>query len=121
MPSKIITADTDTGGPGWEPIKYDPVTGILTEIKVEPCGPGHQKIMTRSTYVLRDEHLAMNAERRAENAGRSWGDGAVAASIPLPLYYAKFAEARKQGDTNHIKRLLNDPDYKYLRTKDGTI
>jgi hypothetical protein len=117
----MISGSTETGGAGWEPWAYDELTGILVEIRQEPVGDGHTKIMIRRTYLPRNELLNLNAERRAQNAGTGWKDGAVAASIPLNLYYEKIAPARKQGDTEYVKRLLNDSDYKYLRTKEGKI
>lgn len=60
--------------------------------------------------------LDRNAETAADNAGKRWGDGQVAARIPLDLYYAKFQEARLNQDEKYIRKLLSDIDYGKLRT-----
>jgi hypothetical protein len=105
----------------WETFSFDPITGIHVEIKQEPVGPDHTKIHMRRTYIPVQELFDLNAERRAENAGARWGDGAVAASIPMNLYFEKFAEAKQAGDEKYVKRLLNDSDYSKFRTKEGNL
>jgi hypothetical protein len=51
-----------------------------------------------------------------------WGGAAPPpASIPLNVYFEKFAEARTNNDSRYIKKLLNDSDYSKFRTKEGKL
>jgi hypothetical protein len=77
-------------------------------------------IAVRTIYPS-DDLMDLNAERRAENAGKKWGDGAVAASVPLNFYFQHMAEARQNGDSKYIKKLLNDSDFSKFRTKEGKL
>jgi hypothetical protein len=99
----------------WVVISHDPLTGRT----IEHMDLGTH-IAVRTTYPS-EELMDLNAERRAENAGKRWGDGAVVASIPLNLYFDKFAEARQNNDSKYIKKLLNDSDYSKFRTKEGKL
>jgi hypothetical protein len=104
----------------WATYSYDPMTGIKVELKFERIDDDHTKIHYRRTQD--DTALfKMNAERRAENAGKKWGDGAVAASVPLLFYYDKLRDAAKEGDQKYINRVLNDSDYSKFRTKEGRL
>jgi hypothetical protein len=99
----------------WVVISHDPMTGRT----IEHMDLGSH-IAVRTTYPS-DDLMDLNAERRAENAGKRWGDGAVAASIPLNVYFDKFAEARQNNDSKYIKKLLNDSDFSKFRTKEGKL
>jgi hypothetical protein len=99
----------------WVVISHDPMTGRT----IEHMDLGSH-IAVRTTYPS-DDLMDLNAERRAENAGKRWGDGAVAASIPLNVYFDKFAEARQNNDSKYIKKLLNDSDFSKFRTKEGQL
>ena len=70
-----------------------------------------------------DPILDQNAEDQVDNLNRKWGDGAVAARIPLPLYFEKIAPLRRQGEDGDkaIRKILNDSDYSKLRTRSGRI
>jgi hypothetical protein len=99
----------------WVVISHDPMTGRT----IEHMDLGSH-IAVRTTYPS-DDLMDLNAARRAENAGKRWGDGAVAASIPLNVYFDKFAEARQNNDSKYIKKLLNDSDFSKFRTKEGKL
>ncbi len=76
--------------------------------------------------VIKTEHfvepvLERNAQLRAENAGRRWGEGQIAASIPLGLYFDKLVPAIKAGDQAYVKRFLNDSDNRAFRTFEGRV
>jgi hypothetical protein len=77
-------------------------TLIKTEHFVQPC-------------------LDRNAELRAANAGKRWGEGQIVSSIPTGLYFADLVEARKNRDTKYVKRFLNDPDHRKFRVFEGTV
>lgn len=67
--------------------------------------------------------LDANAERRAESAGKRWGDGQVIASIPNCLLYGDgyYAKARAAGDKDAMLKFLDDSDNAKLRTKEGRL
>jgi hypothetical protein len=62
------------------------------------------------------------AEPRAPaRSGATAPSGPPPASIPLNVYFEKFAEARTNNDSRYIKKLLNDSDYSKFRTKEGKL
>lgn len=78
--------------------------------------------------ILRTEHkntealLSQNLEIAKDNAGKRWGDGQIVARIPMNLYYSMgLAEASRQRDTAYIKKILEDPSNRALRTFEGKI
>lgn len=100
----------------WELFSYDPMTGQ----KVEIMDLGTH-VAVKRTFLASDELFSQNNEKLADSLGKRWGDGQVAASIPLNLYFEKFAEARQNGDSKYIRKLLNDSDYSKLRTFKGKL
>lgn len=105
----------------------DPFNGAGTLVTDEPdrrvwmwWDAENSRFVQCVTYRV-DPVLDANAEDQVDNLNRSWGDGAVAARIPLSLYYEKIAPLRKEGDEAAIRKILNDPDYAKLRTRSGTI
>lgn len=74
------------------------------------------------TQTVHDEVIERNKQLYNDSAGKRWGDGKIAASIPLAHYFhSGLAEARKQEDEKWIKRWLNDPDNRAFRTFEGNI
>jgi len=71
---------------------------------------------TRVDPVLEDNQRELN-----ENAGKRWGDGRIAARIPLDLYFDKIAPAKRAGDDRYIKKIYNDSDYRKLRIFGGNL
>ncbi len=67
--------------------------------------------------------LEDNARRRADTAGKRWGDGQVIAAIPNCLLYGDgyYARARAARDDEAMKRFLNDRDNYKLRVKEGRL
>lgn len=69
-----------------------------------------------------DPLLDINAERRAVNAGKKWGDGDLVAAIPASLFWhGDFAKAHADDDQEWMKRFLNDSDNAKLRTREGKL
>lgn len=65
-----------------------------------------------------------NSERRATEAHKSWGDGAVVASLPMALLTSPdhpFAAPFREGDTKTLMRRLDDIDYRKIRTREGRL
>jgi len=66
--------------------------------------------------------LDQNQEDLANNQGKRFNDEMTrVASIPLGLYFDKIAPARKEGDQDYIKKILNDSDYSKLRVFKGNL
>lgn len=102
---RLVEADPFTGTA--EYMKYDQAAGTLT--------------LRRIQYGF-DDFISHNRHRLEVNDSKGWGDGQVAASIPLGLYHdLGFAEARANKDTKWIHDKLNDSDYSKFRTKSGNL
>lgn len=104
---------------------YDPFKGAGRILSIESdkivwIMEDDEKIVT-CVQRLADPIIENNKQELADNSGERWGDGQVVASIPLDMYFEKFATARMNGDENHIKKLLNDSDYRFLRTFPGKV
>lgn len=104
---------------------FDPFKGAG---KIVKQGPGSVTWMMETedqfvtcTQTLVNPILDANQEEANNNLGKRWGDGKVAARIPLGLYFDKIAPAKKAGDDAYIKRILNDSDYSKLRTFGGRV
>jgi hypothetical protein len=78
-------------------------------------------LVFRTDYYAKDELIDLNTARANDSIGKKWGDGQIAASVPLPLFYQKLAEPTRQKDHAYIRRFLNDPDHARLRTFGGRI
>jgi hypothetical protein len=62
-----------------------------------------------------------NQRELNDSAGKRWGDGKIAARIPLGFYFDKLAPAKRAGDERYIKKILNDSDYRKFRTFGGDM
>lgn len=59
-------------------------------------------------------------EQRNNNLGKRWGDGQVAARVPLNVYYSSgYAEASKQRDMKWMRKFLRDNPV--FKTFDGDL
>lgn len=98
-------------------LDYDPETGV-TRWWLD-LGDGRAAVCTQTPV---DELFDLNQSQAADSLSKSWGDGQVAARIPLDVYYASgYAEAKRQGDKKWVSRFLNDPDYRKFRTFKGKV
>ena len=78
------------------------------------------RVLIKTEHKGTPQLLDENAGKRADNAGTRWGDGQMAASIPLNLYYASgYAEASRHRDIKWMRRFL--ADHPRLKTRDGDI
>lgn len=84
------------------------------------------EIITRDVMPAKNVQaiLDVNHAYRAEGGNRK-AHGKLVASIPMPVYHEWKKEWQKAGKPVDwkvfLKRKLNDPDNKFLRTIDGTI
>lgn len=98
-------------------LDYDEVTGV-TRWWMD-LGDGRAAVCTQTPL---DDLFDLNAEQMAASLHKQWGDGQVAARIPLDVYYGSgYAKAREQGDEAWCKRFLNDSDNAKFRTFRGRL
>lgn len=106
-------------GEGWVDL---PSTDPNTRVRIQrnPDNP-NQWVVWRQTLVPSLVAEA-NAEAMKENDGKRWGDGQIAARIPMHILFGKkLGPAFKAGDDAYIKRFLNDPDNAWMRTFKGRV
>jgi len=82
---------------------------------------GDGRVMRKTENFMDDDLLEHNHQCMIENQNARWGDGQIAASIPLNVFYAKLGEAVKNGDQGYIKKWLNDSGNKMYRTFPGQV
>jgi hypothetical protein len=86
----------------------------------------------RETILLKHEQdvsniLDANKRAQADAAGEKWGDFTRVASIPFAVVlewkdkYGINVMAPSEEDKARMVALLNDPDYAYLRTREGRL
>ena len=97
----------------------DPWNGVTTEYWAKPDGNVYIRRTVDAENVIRK-----NKQMQNEHNGR-YGNIAVVGSIPILILEQWQKETgvnmfSKEFDTI-IKRKLNDPDYKYLKTVNGTV
>ena len=80
------------------------------------------------TYFRKTENLAesalLEANKQAYNdsEGKRWGDGQVAARVPLNvLYQGELAKKIKEGDRDHMRWWLNHEQARPYRTFKGRV
>ena len=84
----------------------DPVTGI-----------GIRKAVNLAEPVM----IQRNVEEFNDSIGKRWGDGRVAARIPMNKFYQDVAPRLKEGDLDFVKWYLNHEKTKPFRTFKGRI
>jgi hypothetical protein len=80
--------------------------------------PGYYMTCTQQRV---DPILEHNKAELNDNAGKRWGEGRIAARVPLDVYFDKIVPAKKAGDQKYIKKMLNDSDYRDFRTFPGRL
>jgi hypothetical protein len=112
--------DDELHDTGW--FVYADEPDVRTIARYEPGPNGKATLRVRKQWRNAEAYLKAAADDRQANYGKRWGDGQVIGRMPIGMYFSTgLSEAAKQGDTKHIKRVWNDPDYKYLRTFEGKI
>jgi hypothetical protein len=82
---------------------------------------GDGRIVRKTESLIAEELLEQNHQCMIENQNERWGDGQIAASIPLNVFYDKLGQAVKEGNQGYIKKWLNDSDNKMYPTFPGQI
>jgi hypothetical protein len=104
----------------WMLLSERPEIGQRRWVRRDPDNPCRWHVKTESWAPSLVAEA--NAEMRKASAGQRFGDGKIVARIPLAdLYGPKLGEAFKDGDQAYIRKHLNDPDNRHLRTFEGNI
>jgi hypothetical protein len=101
----------------WRLLEDDPVTGHAKWF----LQLDENRFVIKDVYYQTDALLDANAARLNDSLGKRWGDGQIAASIPLNVFFDKLAEPLRQKDRGYIKRFLNDADNAKFRTFRGRV
>ena len=79
-------------------------------------------VMEQCVITHVDPLLDSNAEARANNIGKRWGDGQVVGSVPLDVYFKSgLSEANTQRDKKWIANWWNNSDHQKFRRFEGTV
>lgn len=102
----------------WRLIDWDPFSGISEWWLYHDDGSFTIRKVQHNTHAI----LQANANERAENAGKRWGDGRKVATIPLTVFNALgLDDAIANKDSGYLKKKLNDADFKNFRTFEGNL
>lgn len=82
---------------------------------------GRQQIARRAQSVGDDALQAMNQQEFNDSDGKRWGDGRVAARIPMNRFLSDFAPRLREGDKDFTKWWLNHEDNRPFRTFKGKV
>ena len=96
-------------------VAFDPATGSLAYVDYDESTDTFRYVQEIEAEPLLDYNRQLYNE-----APDHWGDGAVAARMPLELYF----DLKRQGimdDERALKRWLNDLDNQKFRTRRGTV
>ena len=108
----------------WELLDYNPATGVRKWIAADQHEEDAVLIRTEFETFHTNAILDANKAAQNENTGRM-GDMARVASIPTSVMYEwlhKFGvNAWNPHHADGVKRLLNSPDYRYLKCRNIII
>lgn len=62
-----------------------------------------------------------NAEDLQASEDKRFGDGQVVARIPMNILYGPLLEPVKQDDKRYLRKFLNDPDNRWMRSFRGRL
>lgn len=105
---------------GWRPFDYDPMTGMTTEFSTPDDGETWGFRYTQDTAPVLDankEQQATGFDRRSN----MWHAARVPASIIMEWREKHGVDLYNPAHKEGVRRLLNDPDYRYLRTNNFRV
>jgi hypothetical protein len=101
---------------GFRLFSYDPISGVETWVRDDG-----------GTWTVRkvcpvDDLLDLNEMQRSLNAGTPHPDGiSHVARLPMNFFYKYLADPMAQNDEKKVKQILNDPDLKKFRVREGDV
>jgi hypothetical protein len=79
-------------------------------------------LMFRKTEnLVESDLLELNRQQYNDSIGKRWGDGRVAARIPMNVYMREFAPRKRDGDKDFTKWFLNRSVNEMYRTFKGRV
>jgi hypothetical protein len=113
----------------WELIDYNPNNGLKKYIGDNPDDPYGVRVRYEQSGKALEKHLDRNkSEANHVNTGKM-GDFEKVASIPVGVMYEWLTKYRVDAwkyssceeTRRKVNRLLNDPDYRYLKCRNIII
>jgi len=108
----------------WDLVDYNPHTGVRKWIAADQHEEDSVLVRTEYDPAHTQAILDQNKAMAADATGRM-GDMALAARIPVQVMYEwlhKFGvNAWNPTHADGVKRLLNSPDYRYLKVRNIII
>lgn len=101
----------------WRLLNDDPELGVRRWVLDLDDG----NMVLKTEWYSVDQHLERNKQLFNDSLNKRWGEGQIAASVPMHIWARELAPARKAGDDAYIKRWLNDPDHRAFRTFRGRV
>lgn len=108
----------DIHGGDWE------VFEITPEYRRSRLWISEDQYIQRTEFLADEQLIADNQQHFNDSIGRRWGDGQVAARIPLNVLFSsksQIVEKAKEGDRDHLKWFLNSEACRPYRTFKGTV
>jgi hypothetical protein len=108
----------DIHGGDWEVFEVTP------EYRRSRLWISETQYICRTEYLGDEELISQNQQEYNDSIGKRWGDGKVAARIPLNVLFSKasqITEKAKEGDKDHLKWWLNSEAARPYRTFKGVI
>ena len=96
----------------------DPLTGLITRWWVDP---DTDKIHIEKLNPHMGDVIAHNRAHQAENMNRRWGDGQIAATVPIEIVEKHLHEALQANDLEYVRKWLNDADHRHFRRFEGNL
>lgn len=96
----------------------DPVTGVIERWWVDPENDKvHlEKVNPHVGDILDNNRAHLNASQ-----GQRWGDGKIAATVPIEIVETELHEALQAGDLAYVRKWLNDADHRHFRRFEGNL
>lgn len=79
------------------------------------------KFIIKTEWLSGDDLVEDNKALFNESEGKRWGDGQVAARVPLNVFYRDIAPRLKGGDDEYVKWFLNNEKNRSFRTFKGRV
>lgn len=81
--------------------------------------PASGVTIRKTENVIEVPILELNRQMWNDSDGQRWGDGKVAARVPLNVYFDQIAPRRREGDNDFMKWFLNRDENRKYRTFKG--
>lgn len=109
----------------WRVFSARPDTMTYTLLEIEQENENKAYLLKCTVQLDTQPLFDLNHEDEVESNGKRFGDGQVVARLPEHLLYApelkEIGRAFDEGDLKYARKVLNDPDFKRLRSFRGDL